>query len=78
MKKLLSTTIAALSIAMVSQADFSQFADATGYASVFDNNAGAAGGYLWGPNGEFQILELMLVLMLGLDNISKPKSVGCW
>lgn len=48
MKKLLSTTIAALSIAMVSQADFSQFADATGYASVFDNNAGAAGGYLWG------------------------------
>ena len=52
MKKLLSTTIAALSIAMVSQADFSQFVMQQDMFN-FDNN-GSAGGYHGVANGLFR------------------------
>jgi hypothetical protein len=33
---------------MSSSADFSKFGATTGYMNVFENNAGAQGGYLWG------------------------------
>ena len=69
MKKLLSTTIAALSIAMVSQADFSQFADAQDMFCIYN---WCSGHLRWWRMGCL-ISELMLELAQGLDNISKPK-----
>ena len=58
MKKLIVTTVACFGIMMGSQADFSQFADASGYVTTFAIGADGASAGAWQFGSDWAVGDL--------------------